>query len=149
MKTFTMIGALLLMLGPLGSSGARAADDSKMNQGAQQVESEPSETVCKVPVDLDPPAKVTGLSATEEGGAITLRWEPNGEEDLGGYLVLRREVGSDTLQKLTLEPLTRTSYTDSSVMSGRMYIYVVQAVDKRIPLPNVSDPEETPIITAR
>lgn len=39
MKTFTMIGALLLMLGPLGSSGARAADDSKMNQGAQQVES--------------------------------------------------------------------------------------------------------------
>ncbi|HVG53884.1 MAG TPA: hypothetical protein VM846_05635 [Vicinamibacterales bacterium] len=117
--------------------------------GAQQVESEPSETVCKVPVDLDPPAKVTGLSVTEEGGAITLRWEPNGEEDLGGYIVLRREVGSDTLQKLTLEPLTKTSYTDSSVMSGRMYIYVVQAVDNRIPLPNVSDPEETPTITAR
>jgi fibronectin type 3 domain-containing protein len=113
------------------------------------VESEPSETVCKVPVDLDPPAKVTGLSVTEEGGAITLRWEPNGEEDLGGYIVLRREVGSDTLQKLTLEPLTKTSYTDSSVMSGRMYIYVVQAVDNRIPLPNVSDPEETPTITAR
>jgi hypothetical protein len=39
MKTLTMVGALLLILGPLGSSGARAADDSKMNQGAQQVES--------------------------------------------------------------------------------------------------------------
>ena len=39
MKTLTIVGAVLLMLGPLGSSGARAADDSKMNQGAQQVES--------------------------------------------------------------------------------------------------------------
>ena len=39
MKTLAMVGALLLILGPLGSSGARAADDSKMNQGAQQVES--------------------------------------------------------------------------------------------------------------
>ncbi len=39
MKTLTMVSALLLILGPVGSSGARAADDSKMNQGAQQVES--------------------------------------------------------------------------------------------------------------
>ncbi len=39
MKTLTIVGAVLLVLGPLGSSGARAADDSKMNQGAQQVES--------------------------------------------------------------------------------------------------------------
>ena len=121
--------------------------------GAQQVESEPSETVCKVPVDLDPPSKVTGLSATEEGGAITLRWEPNGEEDLAGYIVLRKEVGGDTLLRLTAEPITKTSFTDSGdrapLVSGRMYIYVVQAVDNRIPLPNVSDPEETPTITAR
>jgi hypothetical protein len=39
MRTLTIVGAVLLVLGPLGSSGARAADDSKMNQGAQQVES--------------------------------------------------------------------------------------------------------------
>ncbi|HYS92875.1 MAG TPA: hypothetical protein VEL48_05565 [Candidatus Acidoferrales bacterium] len=39
MKTLTIVGAVLLVLGPLGSSVARAADDSKMNQGAQQVES--------------------------------------------------------------------------------------------------------------
>ncbi|HEX5107967.1 MAG TPA: hypothetical protein VFV95_05955 [Vicinamibacterales bacterium] len=118
--------------------------------GAQQVESEPSETVCKVPVDLDPPAAVTGLSATEEGGAITLRWEPNGEEDLGGYIVLRRELGGDTLLRLTPEPITKTSFTDSSkeLVSGRMYIYVVHAVDTRIPLPNMSDPADT-TITAR
>ena len=39
MRTVTIVGAVLLVLGPLGSSAARAADDSKMNQGAQQVES--------------------------------------------------------------------------------------------------------------
>ncbi|MGZ3318395.1 MAG: hypothetical protein ACXU95_13970 [Isosphaeraceae bacterium] len=39
MKTWITVGAVLLVLGPLGSSAARAADDSKMNQGTQQVES--------------------------------------------------------------------------------------------------------------
>jgi hypothetical protein len=37
MKTLTIVGAVLLVLGPLGA--ARAADDSKMNEGTQQVES--------------------------------------------------------------------------------------------------------------
>ena len=39
MKTLTIVGAVLLVLGPLGPGTARAADDSKMNQGAKQVES--------------------------------------------------------------------------------------------------------------
>ena len=39
MKTLSIVGAVLLMLGPLGSSAGRAADDSKMNQGTKQVES--------------------------------------------------------------------------------------------------------------
>ncbi len=39
MRTLTIVAAVLLVLGPLGSSAARAADDSKMNQGAQEVES--------------------------------------------------------------------------------------------------------------
>src|SRR5437867_2284739 len=37
MKPLTIVGAVLLVLGPLGSSPARAADDSKMSQGAKQV----------------------------------------------------------------------------------------------------------------
>ena len=39
MKTLTIVGGVLLVLGPLGPGAARAADDSKMNQGAKQVES--------------------------------------------------------------------------------------------------------------
>jgi hypothetical protein len=82
-------------------------------------------------------------------GVISLRWEPNGEEDLRGYIVWRREAGDDTLLSLTPTPIAGTRYDDSrDLMPGRMYTYVVQAVDNRIPLPNVSDPTEV-TVTAR
>ena len=78
-------------------------------------------------------------------GSIELAWEPNGEEDFRGYLVLRSEAGDDTLRQLPKANalITDTRYTDSDVMPGRTYTYVVRAVDNRIPVPNVSDPTET------
>ena len=116
--------------------------------GAQRVESASSNRACMVPVDTEPPAKVTNLLATPEEGRITLRWDPNGEEDLRGYVVLRSAAGDDTLQQLTTPPIAKTGFTDDTVMPGQTYTYVVHAVDNRIPVPNVSDPE--PItVTAR
>jgi hypothetical protein len=116
--------------------------------GAQRVESASSNRACMVPVDTEPPAKVTNLLATPEEGTITLRWDPNGEEDLRGYVVLRSAAGDDTLQQLTTPPIAKTGFTDDTVMPGQTYTYVVHAVDNRIPVPNVSDPE--PItVTAR
>ena len=117
--------------------------------GAGRVESEMSDAVCIVAVDVEPPMAVTGLSALPMEGEIRLTWEPNGEEDLRGYLVLRAEAGGDTLQPLNNSaPVSDTRYTDNTVTSGRMYTYVVRAVDNRIPLPNVSDPAEV-TVTAR
>ena len=120
--------------------------------GARQVESEPSDRTaasCIVPVDLVPPVAPTGLSATALEGEVQLRWEPNGEEDLRGYIVLRSEAGDDTLVELTRDrPTTETRFTDDTVVAGRMYTYVVQAVDTRTPLPNVSE-RATETVTAR
>jgi hypothetical protein len=116
--------------------------------GAQRVEGDASAPKCDVPIDDEPPAAPTGLTATAVEGMVSLRWEPNGEEDLRGYLVLRRDAGSDTLQPLTVAPIAMTQFVDSSVTAGQMYTYVVQAVDARIPLPNVSDNAEIPV-TAR
>jgi hypothetical protein len=112
--------------------------------GAGHVESEPSERECIVPVDVEPPTTPTGLQALPLDGEIRLTWEPNGEEDLRGYVVLRRDSGGDTLQPLTPVPIFDTRFTDpkDNVIPGRMYTYVVRAVDNRIPLPNVSDPAE-------
>jgi hypothetical protein len=111
--------------------------------GAQRVESESSGRACAIPVDTEPPAMVTNLLATPEEGRIVLRWDPNGEEDLQGYIVLRSAAGDDTLQQLTTSPIAKTGFTDDTVMPGETYKYVVHAVDSRIPVPNRSDPAET------
>src|SRR6185295_18785506 len=117
--------------------------------GAQRVEGEASQRACLVPVDTEPPAMPTSLTSTEVEGEVTLRWDPNGEEDLVGYVVLRRDLVSDTLQLLTTSgPIADTKFSDKNLVPGRMYTYLVQAVDNRIPLPNVSEAAEIPV-TAR
>jgi hypothetical protein len=67
-----------------------------------------------------------------------LIWDANAELDLGGYVVLRGEAGSDTLQPLTESPLTEPRFTDRTAVPGKRYVYAVVAVDDRIPVPNRS-----------
>ena len=100
--------------------------------------SEPSPPACITPVDVVPPAAPAGLAAVPSEGGISLIWEPNGDLDLGGYLVLRREAGDATLRQLTDTPITDARYRDADVRPGIRYSYSVVAVDSRVPLPNVS-----------
>jgi hypothetical protein len=110
--------------------------------GAQTIESEPSDPACITPIDSYPPVTPTGLAAITTDGVINLIWEPNVEEDLGGYVILRREGSGDTLLPLTATPITDTRFADRTVKPGLRYTYQVQAVDSRIPVPNISDPAE-------
>ena len=110
--------------------------------GATRVEGDGSESACVLPADVDPPAAPTNLIAIVVDGAINLNWDPNGEPDLGGYIVLRREAGDDTLHQLTPRPIRGTRFVDGTAVSGRTYTYVLRATDNRIPLPNVSEPAE-------
>jgi len=106
------------------------------------VESEPSPQRCIRAIDITPPVTPTGLAAITADGAINLIWEPNIEEDLGGYVVLRRGAGDATLVQLTPRPILETRYSDPTVQSGVRYTYEVRAVDRRVPVPNASDPAE-------
>ena len=63
-------------------------------------------------------------------GVINLIWDANGEGDLAGYIVLRGEAPGDTLQPVTPEPVTVTSYRDETVRAGTRYVYAVVAVDR-------------------
>ena len=108
------------------------------------VVSEPSSRVCITPVDIFPPAAPTGLIAVPSEGGVSLIWEPNSEPDLGGYLVLRREVGSATLRQLTDSPIPEARFRDSTVTPGVRYVYSVVAVDSQVPLSNRS-PESEPV----
>ena len=72
-------------------------------------------------------------------GAVSLIWEPNEEEDLAGYLVLRGVPLGETLRPLTLEPVIENTYRDTTGEPGVDYVYVVIAVDTATP-PNESPP---------
>ncbi|MYD70952.1 MAG: fibronectin type III domain-containing protein [Acidobacteria bacterium] len=103
---------------------------------------------CVVPVDTFPPAAPTGLIAVADGNGISLVWDPNGEEDLAGYVVLRGTAPDATLQRLSAGPVVATAFQDTRVAPGERYVYRVQALDGSIP-PNVSPPSEAVAETAR
>jgi len=100
--------------------------------------SAPSERHCQTPEDSFAPAAPTGLTSIPADGVISLQWEPNGEADLDGYLILRGRPGDATLQPLTQTPVKDVRYDDRDVMTGVRYVYAVQAVDTHRPQPNVS-----------
>jgi hypothetical protein len=106
--------------------------------GAQPVEGLPSERQCVEPVDDFAPEPPTRLSAVSSEGAITLIWEPNAEPDIAGYLVLRGEAGDATLTPVTDTVVTEARFIDGTVKPGVRYVYAVQAIDSRLPRPNVS-----------
>ena len=107
-----------------------------------------SPRTCVTPKDTFPPAVPTNLAAIAGSGVINLIWDPNTESDLAGYIVLRGEAPGDTLQALTPQPVTVTSYRDDTVRAGTRYVYVVVAVD-RAELQNVSPQSNRAEETAR
>jgi hypothetical protein len=113
------------------------------------VVSEPSERLCITPDDTFPPMAPTALTSIAADGVISLLWEPNGEADLDGYLVLRGRLGDATLQPLTQMPVKDVRYEDHDVMPGVRYVYAVQAVDNHTPTPNVSGESNRVEETAR
>ena len=96
-------------------------------------ESDAAEPVCATPADTYPPAAPTGLVAFAAEGSIDLTWDAVTAADLGGYIVLRAEGASETLQPLMTAPVTTTSYKDTTARAGVRYTYAVVAVDTAAP----------------
>lgn len=92
-----------------------------------------SPRTCVTPKDTFPPAAPNNLAAIAGSGVINLIWDGVADSDLAGYLVLRGEAPGDTLQAITTEPVTVTSYRDEQVRPGARYVYVVVAVDRAVP----------------
>jgi hypothetical protein len=112
------------------------------------IESDASEATCVTPQDKFPPAEPKGLRAVAEDGAVSLVWDTNTEADLAGYLVLRAEVGGETLQPLTTKPVREANYRDTTVKPGVRYVYAVVALDTATPA-NRSAPSAREEVTAR
>jgi len=97
--------------------------------GGATIESDLPPPACETPVDTFPPAAPKDLKAIPTEGAITLIWEPNGEKDLAGYIVLRGVEPAETLTPITPEPIADPSFKDE-VKPGIAYVYAVRAMDK-------------------
>jgi len=107
-----------------------------------------SPRTCFTAKDSFPPTAPKSLAAIAGSGVINLIWDANTESDLAGYIVLRGEAPGDTLQPVTKEPVTVTSYRDESVKVGVRYVYAVIAVDRAVPA-NVSPQSNRAEETAR
>ena len=75
------------------------------------------------------PAAVTALSAVAADNGIGLDWADNTEADLAGYVVSRATSPSGTYTKLTADPVTASSFVDTTVPAGASAYYRVSAVD--------------------
>ena len=89
-----------------------------------------SPRTCITPADKFAPAAPRSLAGIASPGSINLIWDANTETDIAGYLVLRAEAPSDTLQPITKEPVTAATYRDEAVTPGTRYVYAVVAVDR-------------------
>jgi len=97
--------------------------------GDLTLESDAGPAGCKKLVDTFPPAAPKGLTAVATEGAVNLIWQPNGEKDLDGYLVLRAVAPGENLSPVTPSPIQGTTFQDAAEPAVR-FVYAVVAVDK-------------------
>ncbi|MGD0572694.1 MAG: cellulase family glycosylhydrolase [Sedimentisphaerales bacterium] len=92
------------------------------------------------------PAAPTGLSAASSVGTVSLDWNTNTEIDLAGYNVYRSTTSGSGYVELNSALLTSSNYTDTNVVNGTTYYYVVTAVDTSgLESVNSSEVSATPI----
>ncbi len=77
--------------------------------------------------DLKPPAAPTNLVANAGNGMADLDWDA--VAGATGYNVYRSIVTQGGYEKVNSAPISGTSYHDADLSNGRMYYYVITAVD--------------------
>jgi len=112
-----------LTTGTQYSYQVRARDKSP-----NQNETSWSNPASATPTDV-PPAAPTGLAAAPSDSQVTLNWDDNTESDLAGYNVYRSTTAGGPYTKIAALPTT-SDYTDSDLVNGTTYYYVVTSVDQ-------------------
>jgi hypothetical protein len=103
-----------------------------LGTGGSQVESLNSNAIAVTAVDTFAPSAPDKISTAPAPGRIALFFPANPERDVTGYLVYRSidpDLPKDRWTKLTPNLLTRTTFQDEAVESGKTYYYYIVAVD--------------------
>lgn len=97
-----------------------------------QVESLNSNIISVMPRDTFRPAAPGGFSVAPAPGRLSIFFAANDEKDIAGYNIYRStdpNLPKASWTKLNQTLLTRTSFQDERVESGRRYYYYIVAVD--------------------
>ena len=74
----------------------------------------------------DPPAAPTGLAATPGNAQVALDWKDNSPA-VAGYNVYRAATSGGTYSKVNTSLLTTSAFTNTGLVNGTPYFYVVRA----------------------
>jgi predicted phage tail protein len=110
-------------------------------EGAQ-VESLNSNSITVAPRDVFPPSAPASVTVAPAPGRLSIFFPANPEADIAGYNIYRStdpDLSKEKWDKLNAALLTRTTFQDEKVESGRKYYYYVTAVDQA---GNVSQPSD-------
>jgi len=113
-----------------------------LGTGGAQVESLNSNSVPVAARDIFAPAPPERPSVAPDFGRLAIFFAANKETDVAGYNLYRStdpNLSKDQWTKLNQSLLTRTTYQDERVESGKTYYYYLTAVDTA---GNVSNPSE-------
>jgi len=116
-----------------------------LGTGGAQVESLNSNAVAVAPRDVFAPAQPErpSVAAPEPNSArLAIFFAANKETDIAGYNIYRStdpDLPKQNWTKLNQSLLTRTTYQDDRVESGKTYYYYIVAIDKA---GNISPPSE-------
>lgn len=107
-----------------------------------QVESLNSNSISVSPRDTFKPSAPASITVAAAPGRLSIFFPANPEADIAGYNIYRStdpDLPKDKWDKLNQTLLTRTTFQDEKVESGKRYYYYLTAVDQA---DNVSEPSE-------
>ena len=98
-----------------------------------QVESLNSNSISVSPQDTFAPSAPASITVAAAPGRLSIFFPANPEADIAGYNIYRStdpDLPKDKWNKLNAGLLTRTTFQDEKVESGRRYYYYLTAVDQ-------------------
>lgn len=146
-STYTISGTAGVSGATLTLSGAASRSTTAGSTGSYSFSSLPNGTYVVAPslsgYTFTPSTVSVSINGTSKTGVnftaaavpnpiphtVSLSWKASTSTNLKGYYVYRASVAGGAYSKLNASPVASTTFSDTSVSSGRTYYYVTTAVD--------------------